>query len=719
MQLKLSKRIPILICVSAAVLAISVGMAGYWTGSLTARDLAREQQLSMTDGRATAVSLYMGQIQSHVEALASRTIIIDATREFYGGWKTQKSDHGAKLRTHYVDGNPFASEGNNALYKHVKGTKNGYYDIAHEKYHGLFVTEFETHGFPDMFVISHKGDVAYTLHKGDEFGTIISTGPLASTRVGQIATDILQIAKAKGPLQKSYFTDLVPYSMNGKTSAAFFLAPVFKDTRFVGILVAQLPMEKITTILNNPIGLGDTGQLVLAGEDTALRTTGRFDTGSVPLTTALNLPAISRSASTAAPEQAPGIALNGNPAQMTVVPVTYGAANWQIVAMLDQSEIDQPVVDMRNMMLIACLSMLLLVSVVAIILSNRITRRISRLTDRMGSLAEGDIEIELEDVAHSDEIGDMSRAVSVFRESAIERISLENLQKQRREKDALRQDVVQKLIGDFEGAVGDRLGAVANASEEVNSTAGKLVDIASDSEARAISAADASTTASENVGSMAHSVSELHISIGEISRQVNKSTEIVSRASRTAKTTQEKIGTLTKSAEKIGTVVSLIQDIAEQTNLLALNATIESARAGDYGKGFAVVAQEVKTLANQTANATGEISQQIDAIQAETEDTVKSINAITEVMTQMQEVSNAIASAVEEQGATAGAIAENAQNAVDGSEGVAVNIDHLSGAISETSQSAHTVKETMGRLAEQTEIMKEEIELFLDKVGAA
>jgi uncharacterized phage infection (PIP) family protein YhgE len=161
----------------------------------------------------------------------------------------------------------------------------------------------------------------------------------------------------------------------------------------------------------------------------------------------------------------------------------------------------------------------------------------------------------------------------------------------------------------------------------------------------------ASEEASTNVQSVASATEEMASSINEISRQVLDSARIAGEAVEQAQKTNDRVGELAKAAARIGDVVELINTIAGQTNLLALNATIEAVRAGEAGRGFAVVASEVKALAEQTAKATGEISQQINGIQAATQESVSAIKEIGDTIGRMSDIASTIASAVEQQGA--------------------------------------------------------------------
>ena len=177
---------------------------------------------------------------------------------------------------------------------------------------------------------------------------------------------------------------------------------------------------------------------------------------------------------------------------------------------------------------------------------------------------------------------------------------------------------------------------------------------------------------------VASAAEELSASISEIARQVAQSSEIADQAVQDANRTDSIVKTLADGAQKIGDVVGLISTIAGQTNLLALNATIEAARAGDAGKGFAVVASEVKSLANQTAKATEDISQQVAQIQVATKEAVTAIEAISQTIGEVSRIATAIAAAVEEQGAATQEIARNVHEAASGTQQVGTNIAGVS-----------------------------------------
>ena len=348
-----------------------------------------------------------------------------------------------------------------------------------------------------------------------------------------------------------------------------------------------------------------------------------------------------------------------------------------------------------------------------------ILRRIANLQLVMKRLAEGDLEAEVAASRAQDEVADMARSLEVFRESMINARTLSAEQDKDRVVKAERASKMEQRIGTFEDTVRSALDTLIASANAMQSTAENMSVSADKSSTLASAVAAAAEETSVNVQTVSSGTEELSSSIEEISRQVSNSTAVAGKAVTEAGETNSTMQGLADCASRISTVVDLIQTIASQTNLLALNATIEAARAGESGRGFAVVASEVKNLADQTAKATDEIRSQIVTMQNVATTAVGAIRHIGQTIGEINEVTTAIAAAVEEQGAATREIARNIQHAASGTSEVSSNIVGVSQASSDAGTAASEVLTASAGLRREADVLRQEIDTFLAGIRAA
>jgi methyl-accepting chemotaxis protein len=399
-----------------------------------------------------------------------------------------------------------------------------------------------------------------------------------------------------------------------------------------------------------------------------------------------------------------------------------GSAPWHlmIAAAVYINDIDAAFWRMARTASAVIISLMLLSIGVAWSITRSVVKPLSGLKARMASLSTGELDAAVADTDRPDEIGEMARTIQVFKDAMIETARLrteqqevERLQAQRRKAD------MNKLADQFESAVGQIIATVSTASTQLEASAGTLSKSSDQAQVVTNKAAAASASASTNVRSVAAASEEMASSVGEISRQVKVSAQIAGDAVGQAQKTDARMNQLSQAAGRIGAVVELINTIAGQTNLLALNATIEAARAGDAGRGFAVVASEVKALAEQTAKATDEISQQITDIQSATQDSVAAIKEIGTTIGRISEISSTIASAVEQQGAATQEISRNVQRAAAGTAEVASNITDVQRGATETGSASSQVFSAAQSLSHESNRLKLEVSKFIGTVRAA
>lgn len=338
------------------------------------------------------------------------------------------------------------------------------------------------------------------------------------------------------------------------------------------------------------------------------------------------------------------------------------------------------------------------------------------LNETMLNLAQNKFDNRIQ-ITRDDEIGEALRSLQIVQ--TLVRFNQKEVDSAQRRADIQRKTDMAKVAASFEAAIGEIVQAVASSATELEASAATLASNADHAQEFAARVANGSAEASSNVNSVASATEEMTASVREIGQQVQESAKMAGDAVDQVHSATERVSTLSNAAAHIGDIVEIINTIAGQTNLLALNATIEAARAGEAGRGFSVVASEVKALAEQTTKATAEIGQQINGIQAATQESVTSINQIRNSIERLSGISSAIASAIEQQGSTTQEVARNVQHAAQGAQEVSSNVGNLQRGAMETGSASSQVLSAAQTLSRDSTRLKLEVNKFLESIRVA
>jgi len=628
---RISVKLPLFMvafCIVFAAVNMWVSTANFRQASIVD---AREQGTSLTDARKSALDNWVAAIKSDVLSTAANPSTARNLATLTQAWGKLGEDPEGQLQRAYIDNNP-----NPIGEKHLldRSEEEATYHFLHSKMHPSLRLLMEEKGYYDIFLFNLKGDTIYTVYKEADFATNMNTGPYNQSGLARLYRKALE-----GEVGQVYFEDFAVYAPSGMASAAFVGTPVPDGRgRIIGVIAFQISVKQVTTVMNNTIGLGQTGEFILVGADLRARAASRFEGGFSILDPIIETDVMRQAAQ--GTELAKGIrnGQSGVDVLSVATPIDFFGEAWVLAYERSMQELMAPLWASMQVQLKIVLIGVVVFCFAAILFARSLTRPITRISSAINAVSDGALDQTITDAARRDEIGAIAKSLNALQEALAVAKSAEIERKQA----ATNQTKVVKDISDglsalsqcnlthimktefpveYEGlrqnfntsveTLRNAIIEVSNAAQDIELQSKKLSE---GSEVLAQSTEDQAATlvqSSAALSQIAASVEVAANNAASVSDHAQKAQRDAVNSEKIVRKTVDAMTQIKTSSDEVNSFISLIDDIAFQTNLLALNAGVEAARAGEAGKGFAVVASEVQVLAQKSAEAAQEIKERI------------------------------------------------------------------------------------------------------------
>ena len=710
-RMKISKKLPLIIIGLTFLNVLAVTGLQQKLMYDDTLNVMKKELMAFQSAKKSALNFYLEKINNDVELMASSAYIRAALRDFNAGWQALEAGQKETLQSLYIDQNPHPLGQKEKL---DSASDSSLYSMVHAKYHPWIRRFLQLGEYYDVFLFNAQGDLVYTVFKERDFATNLVNGEWKDSDLG----NAFRAAKENAGTGKISFFDFKPYAPSNDAPAGFISAPILDEQgQFMGVFALQMPAGKINAIVSKADEIGKTAAAYLVGSDNLMRTNHTHEKEPTMLVRKVE-------------EEGVSLALNGETGNLHAVdqqtgykkisvyaPIDFNGVRWALITEISEDEVLESFYEMQIISVVCSLVILLIIGAIGAWYSRSLTNPIRKMVDTMKALADGNNGVSVPSLDRHDEIGDMAKAVQVFKENALEMERMEaEAEKSKIRVEQEKKAAMNKLADSFDERTSTVIMSLTSASQQMQQAAEKMTDASERTSEISSAVAAAATQADANVQTVAAATEELTASAQEIAQQINRVATMASNASSEAENTSKEVKNLQDMAVSIGEVVGAIKDIAEQTNLLALNATIEAARAGEAGKGFAVVADEVKKLANETARKTEEIDERVTRIQNAINSSVSAMDNIIRNVKNIDEATASVTAAVEEQNAATGEIGRNVAEASTGTQQVSQNIVTVQENAYETGETSKTVLVAAGELAKLSVELRAQVSGFLDEI---
>lgn len=663
-SLRLSWKLPLFVAGICLFISLGVGVPTFLTLQSTANHAAVDKLASAIVVRQQAMKNSLDTVGEWARFVAHNPDTIAALTGLQSGWKQVGGSARTYLQTAYATGNPFPLGERQNL---ARAPEPIPYNDAHGEFHPYFQQVHEHAELYDLFVINMSGDIIYSVAKEGDLGENLKTGPLSGSNLASVFA-----AASTGDGDSAYISDFVGYAPSNGAVSAFSAAAILDDSgQKIGVLAVQVNMENFASIIEDPLGLGETGVVYAVGSDMILRTGSRFEDGPHALADVSEVESVIEAFGRDVEKDGRAAGLSGQPSIYVSQAFEMGGIDWTIVAEQTEAEALANAHAIIYDFAIKAALVTALVTLVGWLYTRTVSNAIGRVRRDMSRIAEGKFDTEVADAHRGDEIGDVAKVLMNFRDklSVADLADQEQARKQLEQQrlvTALSAGLVNLSEGNLTSPLTDSFAPEYEKLRQdfnktlttLNSAISDVIVAAGSIKHGALEISQASDDLSNRTENQAATLEETAAALDELTASVRsaaagaKSVEQIVSEARTdaeqsGRVVQNAVAAMTeieKSSEHISQIVGVIEDIAFQTNLLALNAGVEAARAGDAGKGFAVVASEVRALAQRSSEAAKEIKALIRGSSQQVERGVdlvgKAGNALEQIVQRVAHISS-------------------------------------------------------------------------------
>ncbi len=714
----ISRKLPAIIaalCVSASV---SIAVVGYLDFKRNIVEQARENFQLLTQTRGDAMVTWFDNLGSNVRALGVDPTVLAALNGFDSSYNLMIDGPG--LQEAYISNNPNPPGQKDRL---DQAEETIPYHFQHGRFHPFFRQIKDTVGYYDIFLFNTDGDLMYSVFKEPDFATNFVTGPFAMSGLAEAYA-----AARNGESGQLYFADFAPYAPSAGAPASFLATPVVDASGMtIGVVAVQIPTDQIVAIVNNPIGLGETGEIYAVGADMRARSMSRFGDRHIILDDVSGISQAVVAVEHGSEFTAESIGLTGATVMAKSSHIDIFDQHWGIVGEIDSAEVTAPAILVRNKMILVTAIIAGLGVLLGWVTAQSFVKPLARLGAAMDQVSQKNYDFAFQDQDRRDEIGSLFDALIAFRDKLK---ASDFAEEERQNHQAQQGKVVAQLStaltqlsdGNLTHHIKDSFPADYEELREnfnktvdtLNETIGSVVTRASAIRQRSDNMSQSSDDLSRRTENQAATLEQTAAALDELTASVKSAADgakevegVVGNARLDAQESepvvQNAVRAMTEiesSSEEISQIIGVIDDIAFQTNLLALNAGVEAARAGEAGRGFAVVASEVRALAQRSSDAAKQIKTLISQSSVQVEKGVSLVGKAGEVLTKIAGHINHISGLV-------GEISAGAQEQSIGLGEINIGVTQLdkvtqqnAAMVEEATASSHALNSDAGQLAD-------------------